>query len=201
MDVSIVKTHICEASFAESWCSIRRLHYQAGILVSLSFCHLLSFPLSPSLSFFLSPPLSRAPLAIQHRGALRNWKRQSRKRIEKLKRERRRGVEKREEEGGVEGRSRGWSEVLRREQTRQGTVAHGEMEGLGIKEEDGGENEQISMVMKREIRGMTGCKGENYGQDENGIWASWERAKRKCGQELKKGLGRDTDAQCMHGVC
>lgn len=59
--------------------------------------------------------------------------------------------------------------MLRREQTRQGTVAHGEMEGLGIKEEDGGENEQISMVMKREIRGMTGCKGENYGQDENGI--------------------------------
>lgn len=36
----------------------------------------------------------------------------------------------------VEGR-RGWSEVLRREQTRQGTVAHREMEGLGIKEEDG----------------------------------------------------------------
>lgn len=70
--------------------------------------------------------------------------------------------------GGVEGRSRGWSEVLRREQTRQGTVAHREMEGLGIKEEDG-ETEQISMEMKREIRGMTGCRGENRRRDENGI--------------------------------
>lgn len=37
-----------------------------------------------SFSFFLSPPLCRAPLAIQHRKALRNWKRQSRKGIEKL---------------------------------------------------------------------------------------------------------------------
>lgn len=78
------------------------------------------------------------------------------------------GIERKEDEGGVEGRSRGWSEVLRREQTRQGIVAHREMEGLGIKEEDG-ENEQISMEMKREIRGMTGYKGENYGQDENSI--------------------------------
>lgn len=38
--------------------------------------------------------------------------------------------------------------MLRRERTRQGTVALREMEGLGIKEEDG-ENEQISMEMKR----------------------------------------------------
>ncbi len=30
-----------------------------------------------------------------------------------------------------------------------------------------GENEQISMEMKREMRGMTGCKGGNYGQDKN----------------------------------
>lgn len=48
-------------------------------------------------------------------------------------------------------------------------MAHGEMEGLGIKEEDGGRNEQISMEMKREMRGMTGCKGENYGQDKSGF--------------------------------
>lgn len=74
------------------------------------------------------------------------------------------------------------------------------MEGLGIKEEDG-ENEQISMVMKREIRGMTGWMGENYGQDESGILAGLEGAKRKCGQELKRGLGRDADTQCMHGIC
>ncbi len=47
-------------------------------------------------------------------------------------------------------------------------MAHKEMEGLGIKEEDG-ENEQISMEMKREIRGMTGCKEENSGQDKNRI--------------------------------
>lgn len=86
LDVSIVQTLICEASLAESYCSIQKLHYQAGILASLSSCQLLSFPRSPSLSFFLSPPLSRAPLAIQLREALRNWKRQSRKRIEKLKR-------------------------------------------------------------------------------------------------------------------
>lgn len=72
------------------------------------------------------------------------------------------------EKGGGEGRRRGRSEVLRREQTRQDTVAHRGMEGLGIKEEDG-ENEQISMEMTREIRGMTGCKGENYGQDKSGI--------------------------------
>ncbi len=58
--------------------------------------------------------------------------------------------------------------MLGREQTRQGTVAHKEMEGLGIREEDG-ENEQISMEMKREIRGMTGCKGEIYGQGKKGI--------------------------------
>lgn len=59
--------------------------------------------------------------------------------------------------------------MLRREQSRQGTVAHGEMEGLGIKEEDGRRNEQISMEMKREMRGMTGCKGENYGQEKSGF--------------------------------
>lgn len=47
------------------------------------------------------------------------------------------GIERGEDEGGVEGRSRGRSEVLRREQTRRGIVAHREMEGLGIKEEDG----------------------------------------------------------------
>lgn len=51
---------------------------------------------------------------------------------------------------------------------QRGTHTHG-MEGLGIKEEDGGENEQISMVMKREIRGMTGCKGGNCGQARSGI--------------------------------
>lgn len=54
--------------------------------------------------------------------------------------------------------------MLRREQTRQSTVAHGEMEGLGIKEEDGGwggGNKQISMEIKREIRGMTERKGGN----------------------------------------
>lgn len=28
-----------------------------------------------------------------------------------------------------------------------------------------------------------------------------KRAKRKRGQELEKELGRDRDAQCMHGVC
>lgn len=50
--------------------------------------------------------------------------------------------------------------MLRREHTRQGTVAHRETEGLGIKEEDG-ENEQISMEMKREIAGITGCNGGN----------------------------------------
>lgn len=70
------------------------------------------------------------------------------------------------------------------------------MEGLGIKEEDG-ENGQISMVMKREIRGMTGWMGENYGQDESGILAGLEGAKRKCGQELKKGWG----GMQMHNAC
>lgn len=71
-------------------------------------------------------------------------------------------------EGGSDGGREGGgcrTEVLRREHTRQGTVAHSETEGLGIKEEDG-ENEQISMEMKREIRGMTECRGENYGHDE-----------------------------------
>lgn len=41
------------------------------------------------------------------------------------------------------------------------------MEGLGIKEEDPG-NEQISMEMEREMRGMTGCSGGNRGQDRDG---------------------------------
>ena len=99
----------------------------------------------------------------------------------------------------VEGR-REWSEVSRREQTRQGTVAHREMEGLGIKE-DNGENEQIAMEMEREIRGMTGCKGGNYGQAENGIRKLAEKEQRECGQELAKELGSDRDAPCMHGVC
>lgn len=45
-------------------------------------------------------------------------------------------------------------------------MAHREMEGLGIKEEDR-ENKQISMVMQREIRGMAGCKGGNYRQGRN----------------------------------
>ncbi len=28
-----------------------------------------------------------------------------------------------------------------------------------------------------------------------------KKSKGKCGQELEKELGRDRDAQCMHGVC
>lgn len=52
--------------------------------------------------------------------------------------------------------------MLGREKSRQDTVAHREMEGLGIKREDG-ENEHISMEMKRGIRRMTGCRGGNYG--------------------------------------
>lgn len=57
------------------------------------------------------------------------------------------------------GGGKGWGEVLRLELTRQE-----EMEGLGIKGEDG-QNEQISMEMKREIEGMTGCMGGIYSME------------------------------------
>lgn len=189
LDVYIVQTLICEASLAESYCSTQRLHYQAGILASLSSCQLLSFPRSPSPSFFLSPPLSRAPLAIQLREALRNWKRQSRKRIEKLKRKgdgelaEKRGEGARRGRGQEQGTERGVKAGAR--QTRRcGTRGDGGIRDLRRR----WENEQISMVMKSEIWGMTWCKGENYGRDENGFWASWKKGKKKMCPKTREGI-------------
>lgn len=91
----------------EMWCLCPPI---ASSISALSPC----ISLYVSFSFFLSLPLSRAPLAIQRREALRNWKWQSRKRIEKLKRERRQGTwEKGGGGGGERGEGkRGWSEVL-----------------------------------------------------------------------------------------
>lgn len=76
-------------------------------------------PLSPcislyvSFSFFLSLPLSRAPLAIQRREALRNWKWQSRKKNRKTETGKETGDLGEGGGGGERGEGkRGWSEVL-----------------------------------------------------------------------------------------
>lgn len=71
--------------------------------------------------------------------------------------------------GGGGGGQEGWSEVLRRVQSRQGAVAYRGMEGLGITAEEGGVNEQISMEMEGEIRGMAGCNRGICGKDKDGI--------------------------------
>lgn len=64
MDVCMLRVQMWEPSLESN----RRLRYPG----SLSSCRLLSSPLPPPLPFFLSPSPSRAPLAIQHREALRN---------------------------------------------------------------------------------------------------------------------------------
>ncbi len=95
-----------------------------------------SVSLSSSLSLFVCF-IFFLPLTATQRGAISHSAQRGLEELKATEQKKNRKTETGKETGELR-KGRGWSEVLRREQTRQGTVAHREMEGLGIKEEDGG---------------------------------------------------------------